>query len=232
MRRAALALLALLAGPAAGQEWAGPFVPLEELEPPEVRAEVAGVTGEPTVRTAVRREVRATRAIYGYLLERLPLAADALRALEEADYAIEPEGDGFTIDDRAGATAACDYLLVREGHVVVIARGALDVAVLPDVEGTGVIAVRFAPDADDPPALAVECRVAFRVASRLLHAVSRPFRRTLRRVLAGKLTLLVDAATTLAELVQADPWRVYAALGRSGATEEDLAEYRRRFLLH
>lgn len=202
-----------------------------------LQAEVDGVRVDPTVRCEVRKPgVRCRPKTYRFLLARLPLAAKALRALKvDADYAIEDlEQPGtFSIDDNAGAYATCEAPVQEEGEHLVIARGHVDLPLVPRVLGTGVIDVRYAPREDDPQRLRVRCNVAFRLTNRALHRVTRAFRRLLERVIQGKLEKLIGAATTLAERVDAEPLKVYRALQAAGeASEAELSAYRRAFLMH
>jgi hypothetical protein len=104
--------------------------------------------------------------------------------------------------------------------------------VLPSIEGTGLIVLRYAPDAADPAVTRATCVVLFRLSSRALRFLAGPVRDALSDVLRDKLQLLVRSAQRLAELVDADPWRVYDVVERAGtASAEDLRAYRDAFLL-
>ncbi|MCA8923722.1 MAG: hypothetical protein KDD82_18065 [Planctomycetes bacterium] len=206
----------------------------QELSP-ELAADVAPIQRDPSVRCEVRREgVRCKPRTYRFLLGRLPLAAKALRALEVADYRIEDlEAPGqFSIDDRAGAFANCEAPPRGTGEHLVIARGHLDLPLVPRVLGTGVIEVRYAPREDDPQRLQVACTVWFRLKNRALHRVTSALQRLLSRAIQGKLDALIGHATTLAERVEREPLVVYRALeAGKEASAEELAAYRRAFLV-
>lgn len=239
---AALVLLTLAAAPVAAQVAPGAAAPplegvaLERL-PEADRVELATVTGDPTVDATVSGEVRASPRVYRFLLTRLPFAARAIEALQLSTagrYVVDDQGQGrFTIDDTAGAYARCTRPWDEDGHAVVVARGHLDVPLLPRVLGTGVIVTRWSPSPDDPGLLRASCRVLFRLGSRLLHALTAPVRELLTRALTDKLALLVRSATLLAEAVERDPWAALEAVERAGtASAADLQAYREALLLH
>lgn len=238
MRRAAPLLLVLLLAPAAGADGVAALegVALERVAAAE-RDDLRVVTADPTVDTEVTGGVRCRAVVYRFLLERLPFAAKALDALsleESGRYTIEPDGAGrFTIDDRAGARAACVRAWDEDGLQVVVARGELALPILPKVLGTGVIVTRYAPGEDDPARLDARCRVLFKLSSRFLHVLTTPVRKALARVLEDKLRLLVRSATVLAERVEADPTGVLAALEQAGTLPADeLRAFREAVLLH
>lgn len=240
--RAPLALVGLLAlglvaGARAdeGPDLARP-VPLADV-PAALRAEVGAVTGDPSVACPLpARPVACRPETFAFLLARLPLAARALDALaleETGRYDIEDRPGGrFRIDDRAGASALCERAVSSAGLLVVVARGRLEVPVLPAVEGTGVIVVRWEPDPAAPGAIRCACRVDFRLASRLLHGLTAPLRRVLAEVLREKLDRLVASAAALAALVDRDPTAVARALERADAPASERAAFREAFLLH
>ncbi len=239
---ASLACLLLAAAPALAQVAPGArAAPLEGVVLERVaevdRADLVAVTGDPTVDALITGEVRASPRVYRFLLTHLPFAARAIEALELSQagrYVVEDQAQGrFSIDDTAGAFAACTRPWDEDGHAVVVARGHIDVPVLPRVLGTGVIVVRWASSPDDPGLLHARCRVLFRLTSRVLHALTSPVRQLLARVLEDKLSLLVRSATLLAEAVERDPCGVLAAVERAGtASPADLQAYREALLLH
>ncbi len=234
-------LLSLLLTPLRAQEGAKGEVPLERL-PARVRPLASRVAGDPTARCEVpERRVRTEARIYRTLLARLPLAARMLRALDLGDYAIEDASEGrFTIDDRLGAQAVCERALEEAGLLVVVARGRLEVPVLPRIQGTGLIVVRYgertpvegaAAKEEAEPGLRCSAEVAFRLENDLLHRLSRPLRSTLQSVLQQKLADLIAAATALSELVAKDPSGVAVRLeAAEGFAPEDLTLYRQLFL--
>lgn len=236
MRRCVLLLL-LLATPALGDDVAAlEGVALERVAAAE-RDELARVAADPSVDTEIVGGVRCRAPVYRFLLGHLPFAARAIDALEldeSGRYTIEADGPGrFTVDDRAGARADCVRAWDAEGLQVVVARGQLDLTMLPKVLGTGVIVTRYSPSADDPARLDARCRVLFKLSSRFLHVLTTPVRKALAKVLADKLQLLVRSATLLAEVVERDPHRVLAALERANtASPEDLKAFREAVLLH
>jgi hypothetical protein len=230
-----LLLLVLAAAPSLAQATPLEGVALERVAEPD-RRELLEVTGAPTVDCQVEETVRASTTVYRFLLAHLAFASRAIEALDldgTGRYAIEDAGDGrFTIDDHAGAFATCSRPSDEDGLLVVLARGHVEVPVLPRVLGTGVIVVRYEPSEDDPGLLRARCRILFRLTNRLLHALTAPLRDTLSRVLADKLSLLIRSASALAVVVERDPWAVLAAVERAGtASAEDLAAYRQALLL-
>lgn len=214
--------------------------PWHERVAKALRSEVDEVRERPTVQTAVKaRIVRSSPEVYRTLLTRLPQSARWLEALELGSYTIEDRPEGrFYINDRAGASAIGERALNEAGLLCVLARGRLEVSLLPKIRGTGVILVRF-PEvktkrgpgaAKAGSALRCEAEVWFRVESKVLHGLSRPFQRMLARVLRSKLNALVASATELAERVTKDPVAVYRALERAKVPAADLKAYRRAFL--
>src|SRR5690606_39404674 len=111
-----------------------------ERVPERLRPLVARVTGDASARCELsERAVNSSARVYRALLRRLPLASRVLSALELGEYAIEELPDGrFEIDDRSGARAVCERALDEQGRMVVVARGRLEVPVLPTIRGTGV----------------------------------------------------------------------------------------------
>lgn len=204
-------------------------VPWERLSP-DVRREARAVADGATVQGEIpARRVRSEGRVYRTLLGELPLASRLLAALELGSYTIEPlPRDRFRIDDGSGAVAACQRALDAEGLLVVLARGELDVPVLPAIHGTGLIVVRYPPSPKG--GLRCSAEVDFRLESELLRTLSRPLRGVLRRILTERLELLVSSATALAEAVSADPWAVYRRLQARGVDPADLRAYRELFL--
>jgi hypothetical protein len=230
MARFAIFLLVALV-PALAQAQA---LVLDEV-PEALRAEVGEVSGDATVTARIpAREVTCQEATFSWLLARLPLASKLVRALELGDYGIEQLDNGeLRIDDREGARADCVRAIDEPGRLLMIARGLLDVRVLPTIHGTGVILLRWEVSPDDPAKLRCQGKVWFRLRSRLLHLATSPFRRTLRRVLEQKLDDLIRRAIKLAEAVDANPAAVFQTLQRRGeATTAELVAFRDRFLLH
>ncbi|MGE0710890.1 MAG: hypothetical protein AB7N76_16150 [Planctomycetota bacterium] len=206
-----------------------------------LRPEVARVRADATVSTKIAtRDVHTSPRVYRHLLTHLPQAARWLKALELGRYDIEDRPEGrFHIDDGSGAVATGERALDEPAELCVVARGKLEVTLLPRILGTGVIRIRYPqvqpeakPGEPKPaPALRCEAEVWFRVDSQLLHGLSRPFRRVLAGVLRDKLDALVRAATALAEQIDKDPLAVLRRLSAAKLPEEDQAAFRRAFLV-
>ena len=232
MRAAVFALIGLLtAGGASAQELR---LDLDDV-PARLRVETRGVHDEPTVVARIpARKVACSEATFSWLLARLPLASKLVRALELGDYAITPRDDGhLRIDDKEGATADCERAIDRPGRLLMLARGVLDVRLLPTIHGTGVVLLAWERDPEQPGRVDVQGRVWFKLRNRVLHLVTSPFERVLQRVLEQKLDDLIRRATSLAEQVESDPAAVFAALQAKGeATPAELDAFRGRFLLH
>lgn len=224
-------------------------VPIDRLvEATQVAA--ARITRAPTVGCALPlRKLRSRPSVYRYMLTHLPLASRWLKALGKGDYVIKAlPGGGFSIDDKAGATADCSFALEESGLLVVLAKGRLEVPVLPRIRGSGVILVRYRKttikvvetkrDAEGKevkttvthPALETRAQVDFRVQSRLLHALGRAFRGSLQGVLTQKLEQLVGAAIHLAQEVHLRPTGVYRKLKAAKASKADLLAFKKKFL--
>lgn len=228
----ALPLLLAIAIPLARADEA-PGPDLKAIEPAELREEVRGIVDDPSVGTQVTRRVRCDPETYRSLLSDLPLAAKALRALDMGDYAIEAVEGGITIDDKAGAKARCVFGYDQPSRVLVVARGTVEQAPIPQVHGTGVIHVTWTKLEKEPGTILARCRVDFRLESRLLHLLTGPFRKALSAVLGEKLARLVNAAAPLAEAITEDPWKVLHALEEKGeASPEELERFKLRYLAH
>lgn len=230
-----LLLLALCCAPALGQEAPAPDPWGLKRIAEEPRAEIERVRKDATVSAVLKpRRVQSSEAVYRYLLEHLPLASRWLRGLKLGDYDLSdlPEGK-FQIDDKAGAKAVGERALSEPGRLVVIARGTLEVPLLPKIKGVGVILIRFpkAPEVEGKPAaLLCSAETAFRVEGRVLHGLGRALRRILRKVVRDKLDSLVKSATSLAEAVTRDPTGTFKRLQAAKVAPEDLEAFRQRFL--
>lgn len=242
-RRLALAaaLVAALLAPALGDD-ADPYGAIPEASRrADLRAELAAVLGDPTVTASAGPvDVRCRPDAYRLLLDRLRLSARALEVLQlesTGRYAVtpveDPGGPGTVlIDDGAGARATCHVAFASEQERLLLARGTVDLPVVPTIHGAGAILVRYAPVAGDPAKLRCRVDVRFRVQSRLLHLATAPLRTALSKVLTDKLELLVRSAASLAERVEADPWKVHAELERAGGCDPaDLAAFRAALFL-
>jgi hypothetical protein len=200
--------------------------------PAKLRAEIRAVQAEATVHAKLpKRAVRSKAAAFRTLLGRLPQSSRWLRALKLGDYAVADLPDkSFSIDDKSGAKAVCTRALDEEGLLVIVAKGTLDVPVLPSILGTGVIVVRYAPTPNTTGTLSCEAVVDFRLRSGLLHMLSRPFKRTLSQVIVAKLAALIRSAVDLSEAIERDPVAVYRKLEQANADTADLKAFRLRFL--
>lgn len=241
-RRLALAaalVAALLAPALAGDD---PYAAIPEASRrADLRAELADVLGDPTVTASAGPvDVRCRPEAYRLLLDRLRLSARALEVLQlesTGRYAVtpveDPQGPGtFRIDDGAGAKATCHVAFASEQERLLLARGTVDLPVVPTIHGAGAILVRYAPVAGDAAKLRCRVDVRFKVQSRLLHLATAPLRAALSRVLTDKLELLVRSAASLAERVEADPWKIHAELERAGGCDPaDLAAFRAALFL-
>jgi hypothetical protein len=234
---ASLPLLLLLCLPAAAQAQDSTFEGLLDRLPDGLRTEVSGIVNDPTVTCEVTETARCTPRTYRFLLNHLPLSARALSSLgsdEVGSYTIEAREDGtYLIDDHAGATAVAEVIIEEEGLMVIVARGRVELPVIPAIDGTGVIVLRYASDEADPDLMRSTCLVSFRVANDTLHRMTAPFRRTLRRVLGRKLGLLIRSAVTLARSCEERPWDVYRGLRQvEGVQPDELREFREQFLAY
>lgn len=241
----ALALVAALLVPALAQD-GDPYAAIPDASRrADLRAELGEVLGDPTVAaSAGPLDVRCRPEAYRLLLDRLRLSARALEVLElesTGRYAVtpveDPRGPGtFRIDDGAGARATChvafDEPQDRASARLLLARGTVDLPVVPTIHGAGAILVRYAPAPGDPGLLRCRVDVRFKVQSRLLHLATAPLRAALSKVLTDKLELLVRSAAALAERVEADPWKVHGELERAGGCDPaDLAAFRAALFL-
>src|SRR5687768_9651116 len=150
LRGVAVLLVLLLAARAPADDPPLAGVALERVAEAE-RADLRAVTADSTVDTEIVGGARCRVPVYRFLLGDLPFAAraiDALQLEESGRYTIEAEGhrNRFVVDDRAGARAKCVRAWEEEGLEVIVARGQLDLPLLPKVLGTGVIVTRYAPN--------------------------------------------------------------------------------------
>jgi len=243
-RRLALAaalVAALLVSPLLAQD-GDPYAAIPDASRrADLRAELAEVLADPTVAASAGPvDVTSRPEAYRLLLDRLRLSARALEVLQlesTGRYVVtpveDPSGAGtFLIDDGAGARATCAVAYATQDARLLLARGTVDLPVVPTIHGAGAILVRYAPVPGDPARLRCRVDVRFKVQSRLLHLATTPLRSALSRVLTDKLELLVRSAAALAERVEADPWKVHAELERAGGCDPaDLAAFRAALFL-
>ncbi len=225
--------VALIAKGAPAQS-AEDLIPFEKL-PVELRDELWKVTQRYTVRRKLDEQtVKCTTDTYEWLLQHLPLASVAARAMQLGKYEIEDKGEKrFAIDDKDGAFASCERVYEEKGRIVIVARGEVEPRPLPKIKGTGVIVVRWKEDPKDKTRTTTDGFVFFRVASDALHRAATPFRDTLGKILGSKIEALVGCAVKESEASEKDPDKVLTALEKSKELKEgELDAFKKKFMLH
>jgi hypothetical protein len=165
---------------------------------PHTDPEARRVRADPTLRRPLTvRTVEAPEAIFRDLLDDLTRTADFVRAIGAGDYTITQRGEGeFDISDNRGASARVQRIVTGPGVRVYRALGRMTMPLgVRAVTGLGLISVRFEPHPQAPEARTlVGGQIYFRLTSKVLHALLKPFLPLVHGVIDRKVGLLVDAA--------------------------------------
>jgi len=171
---------------------------------PEARAVVLAVRADPTVLRPFRvKRVGAPLARFTALVDDLPGTARKVERIGAGRYRITALGPGVVrIEDGQGAEAVVDTVLHEAGARVYRALGSVRLPALPEIRGTGVVALRF--EEEGPGAVLTGGQIHFRLESGFLHLLARPFLRLLKGVIDARAGRLVDAAVAVSEWRGAD----------------------------
>lgn len=157
----------------------------------------------PTVRRPLTvRRVDAPLPTFVRLLDELPYTADVVKGLGAGAYHIEGLGPGrFRIDDGHGARADVERIASVPGARIYLAKGGMEVPMLPTVHGLGVITLRYDAVGD---ATLTGGQIYFRLSSRVLHAVVHTIVPLLYGAIDRKIGKLTEAALAACRHVAGD----------------------------
>ncbi|MBI2191681.1 MAG: hypothetical protein HYU36_06835 [Planctomycetes bacterium] len=203
-----------------------PFDLLAEGE----RDKVRGVTEHRTLfRVLDAVEFTGTARIYTFLLERLPLAADAVRALGIQEYRVRDNGDGtFEAEDGAGASGTFSLAFSQPGKRIYYAVGRYD-GDLIRIRGQAVVVVEYEE--------VIEARMRnwvhlyFKFDSLILGTIVKSISPLIGPLVDRKISYFLGATRELCRRITTDPARVYESLSRmADGPASSLEEFRKAFL--
>lgn len=205
-------------------------IPFDQLTAEQVEL-VRDVCEHATITTEFEREdVPSSTATYDFLLDRLPLTARMVRALDLGKYVIKSveEQGCLVLDDREGVKVSMYEVYRGEGLRVYYTKGYYVGPMLPRIRGRGVIALKYKSQGET---IATSARLWFRIDSGVARAMSKVFHPIVLSIVKDKGGVFVGAARQIASRVAADPERLYEMLKESGRfTDQELREYRTSIL--
>lgn len=177
-----------------------------------------------------REEVASSLTTYDYLLDRLPLTARIVRALDLGKYVIKPvEEEGCVVlDDRDGVKLSLYEVYRGAGKRVYYTKGYYQGPLLPKIHGRGVIVLRYAHDGK---AIATSAKLYFRLDSGVVRAMTKVLYPVILDVVKDKGAVFITAAKDVSERVTRDPEGFLDALKETGRfTDSEMSEYKRQVL--
>ncbi len=204
--------------------------PMDRLSPEQ--AELVGdVLEHSTLSTEFEdEEVPSSVATYDFLLDRLPLTARMVRALDLGKYvikAVEEEGC-LVLDDREGVKVSMYEVYRADGLRVYYTKGYYQGPLLPKIRGRGVIVLRYS---DEDQAIATSAKLFFRIDSGVARAMTKVLYPIVLSIVKDKGGIFVTAARQIAARAAKDPEGLYETLKASGRfTDQELGEYRSAIL--
>jgi hypothetical protein len=185
--------------------------------------------------TSLKRSLKAvefvgTEAAYSFLLNHLPFAADAVRALRIQNYRVKDNGDGsFTADDGAGVSGVFRLVYDGKGRKIYYGIGGYDNDWLK-IRGKAVAMIEF----EELPGKKMRNWVSlwFRFDSVVIGTAAKALSPVVGPLADQKINYFLDAARTLCRRIVEEPGKTFAALEKSSVVAPDgLAAFRRAFVL-
>lgn len=204
-------------------------IPFERLSTEDVE-KVRFVVKRRTLARKIRTpSVTSDLKTYSCLLDRLPLAAAAVRALGLQDYVLKRLDErSFEGSDGAGVEGTLTEVFRDEGRRVYYGVGRYKSRILGTYRGKVLLVLQYGPGAEGK--IDNHIWLWVRVRSRIVGPIIRALSPIIGPIVDRKSQYLISAASTLAERASADPAAVYKDIQKSKKlTEEEIEEFRRLF---
>ena len=204
-------------------------IPLDELSDGDAKRVRAVVKYRSFKRTLKKGEFKGTDDLYAFLLERMPFAADAVRALDIENYRVRDNEDGsYTADDGAGATGKFEMVYSGEGKKVFFALGKYDGKLLK-IRGRAVAVVEF--EEVEGQKMQNWVQLYFKFDSLVLNSVVKVISLFIGPLIDKKIQYFLDATRTLCRLMVENPKKVYARLKKAKEMDKKaLKEFHQQFV--
>ncbi len=177
-----------------------------------------------------REEVASSVTTYDYLLDRLPLTARIVRALDLGKYVIKPieEEECVVLDDREGVKVSLYEVYRGAEKRVYYTKGYYQGPLLPRIHGRGVIVLCYRQEGK---AIATSAKLYFRLDSGVARAMTKILYPMVLDVAKDKSAVFIVAAKDVSERVSRDPEGFLDALKETGRfTDAEMSEYKRQIL--
>ena len=206
-------------------------IPFDELSDGDAKRVRAVVKHRSFKRELKKVEFRGTDDLYAFLLERMPFAAEAVRALKIENYRVRDNDDGsYTADDGAGATGKFEIVYSGEGKKVFFALGKYDGKLLK-IRGRAVAVVEFKEV--DGQKMQTWVHLYFKFDSLVLNSVVKVISLFIGPLIDKKIQYFLDATRTLCRLMVENPKKVYARLKKAKEMDKKaLKEFHKQFVIN
>jgi hypothetical protein len=204
-------------------------IPFDELEKADAKRVRAVVKHRSFKRELKKVEFKGTDDLYAFLLDRMPFAADAVRALNIENYRVRDNKDGsYTADDGAGATGKFEIVFSGEGKKVFFALGKYDGKLLK-IRGRAVAVVEFKEVEGQKMQNWVS--LYFKFDSLVLNSVVKVISLFIGPMIDKKIQYFLDATRTLCRLMVENPKKVYTRLKKAKEmNKKGLKEFHKQFV--
>jgi hypothetical protein len=204
-------------------------VPFDKLEDEDAKRVQAVVMHRSFKRDLKKVEFKGTDDLYAFLLDRMPFAADAVRALNIESYRVKDNEDGsYTADDGAGATGKFQIVYSGDGKKVFYALGNYDGKLLK-IRGRAVAVVEF--QEVEGQMMQNWVSLYFKFDSLVLNSVVKVISLFIGPMIDKKIQYFLDATRTLCRLMVENPKKVYARLKKAKEmNEKGLQEFHKQFV--
>jgi hypothetical protein len=219
--------------------YAGGLCPLDsdslvEAVDAPYREKLRGLLGRSPVEVTVRTPAFASsHEVYGYLLDRLPLAATISRVLGLGSYVIEPSGNGFSVSDQHSLSGLIHEASVAADQRIYLGRGRYDGTWLRGVSGSVAVVLCYQSTTTETGTVAMTNTVhtVIRFDGPVIHSLARLLSLLFERRIKAELEKPIVTAQGVAEAITAWPQMVHIRISSyGGATEAEAAEFKRLFI--
>ncbi|MDA0837037.1 MAG: hypothetical protein O3B01_13465 [Planctomycetota bacterium] len=204
-------------------------IPFDKLTDADAARVQAVVKHRSFKRELKKVEFTGTSELYAFLLDRMPFAADAVRALDIENYRVRDNEDGsYTADDGAGATGTFEIVYSSEGKKVFYALGQYDGKVL-NMRGRAVAVVEF--EEAEGQKMQNWVSLYFKFDSLVLNSVVKVISLLIGPLIDKKIQYFLDATRTLCKMMVEDPQKAYARLEKAKEMDKKaLKEFHKQFV--